>query len=379
MKKIIYLLILLCIFAMGCGRDNTSDNKLTENTQGENSDKGNTSDENGEQDSSGITGNENDDTIYVEEIPFDLQIELPEGTTVGKFFSSATVDGTTGWLLENPDYTPQREYLDIQDELLFTKTACGWIENHPDDGSYSEDGGPILSSEFYVERKNGEDLKCGYFCEITLRVFSMETIREHSIQPEYRNVEYWCIVYKKEATEFTWIFLDKAFFSEEQAKAVADSLPEQVKQMRTLEGGYRVYIDPIPGYKISYNYSFSFKSHETGEVFGASREVLSGEIYQEVKESKSFYDWGVYHRASSSFFTYITGDVGMSIYVYENDVSAGQLESGDIPEDLEGYLVIWGHRKSTDIYYIYFPEYMELDEVERILQAIHFEFEEPTN
>ncbi len=388
MKKIIYLLILVSLFAVGCGKDDTTTNNQTENIQDE--DNNGISDENGDASNGGETSNNADDndasggdgSTKVDEIPFDLQIELSEGTTVGDFIPSATVDGTTGWLLENSNYVPQREYLDLQDEMLFTKTACGWIENHPDDGSYLEDGGPVLNSELFVERKNGKDVKCGYFSEVTFRVFSMETIREHTLRPEERTIDYWCIVYKKEATEFTWIFLDKAFFTEEEAMTVAESLPEtELKTTIKLKTGYSIQVDPLEGYVVSYNIEypestpFYFKSIETEEAFGLNRETLSGKIYQEVMETDSLDDWGLLFRSSTKFVIYISGNVGVSVYQYTHDVPMGDVESGDIPDDLEGYLVVWGHRDSEYVYVMWFPVYMELDEVERIVKTIHIEFE----
>ncbi len=159
-EKIIYLLILLSLFAVGCGKDNTITDNQTENTQDE--DNNGNSDENDTSNGEGTT-TEEDDTTKVEEIPFDLQMELPEGTTVGEFISSATIEGTIGWLLENPNYATQREYAQFQDELLWTKTACGWIEKHKNDGEIMPDGTPVYKSNHCTNQKNGYWIDSGYF------------------------------------------------------------------------------------------------------------------------------------------------------------------------------------------------------------------------
>lgn len=316
MKKIISILIVLLLLAIGCGKDNMTVNNKGENTQ--DTDGSDVNDENGdilngdskvpEGDAAEEDENE-DDTTKVEEIPFNLQIELPEGTTVGEYIFGATAEGTDGWTLENPNYIIEREYAEFQDRLLWTQTACGWIEDHQDDGSYLEDGGPVLNSEFCVEQKHGEIIKCGHFYEVTFKIFSNETMKAHGITPEYSTTEYWCIVYKKEQTEFTWIFLDKAFFTREQAMAVGDSLPEtELKTTINLKTGFQIHVDPIEGYEIKYE-----TQYPEGTPFS-------------------------------------------------------------IKKDGEEYAIIWGHIKSDTIYYMIMSADSE-EEIFEIIEAVHIEFE----
>ncbi len=394
MKKIIYLIILLSLFAVGCGKDDTATNNQTENTQEE--DNNGNSDENGDISNSGETSNNSDendtsngdgttteegDTTKVEEIPFDLQIELPEGTTVGEYISDATVKGSDGWLLENSEYLTNRKFTELQDRMTWAITACGWIENIPCNGKVLADGGPVMGSEFCVEQKNGEIVNCGYFCEASFRVFSDSAIANNIIVPQFQNVDYWCIIYKKDATEFTWIFLNQEFFTKEQAMTVVQSLPAtEEKIVVKTDFGYTMWVDQIEGYKIQYNTEYQQYQPFTLIKDGVERTMtLSywsleyvGKSYNELKEAEDYSEWGD-PMATGDLLLYISGDVGVSIYEATDRIPVGD----HVPEGARCYFVVWGHRKSSVIYTMVIDIGVEEDELQEIVGAIHIEFEEP--
>ncbi len=54
---------------------------------------------------------------------------------------------------------------------------------------------------------------------------------------------------------------------------------------------------------------------------------------------------------------------------------AGAYESGDLSGYTDSYVIIWGHRKSSYIYYIDIDMGLGEEEVRKIAEAIHFDFD----
>ena len=295
MKTIICLLILVSLLAVGCGKNNMQTSNSVEDTQN----VANSNNDGNDATFGGDIAKEDSEQSTVEEIPIDLQIELPKGTTVGEFISGATVEGTKGWLLENPNFIIQREYADVQDQLLWTKTACGWVENHKNNGEIVEDGSPKYRSKYCTSQQNGFWIECGYFCEVSMRVYSDAIVYGKNIPKEQQDVEYWCIIYKKDVAEYTWVYLDKEFFSKEQALAVAESLPEtEYKYVTNFYSGFSVYVEYIEGYHIEYPTTVSPNLFIVDDVNGKnyhfnsmSLQNVKGYNYMEYKELPYYRDW----------------------------------------------------------------------------------------
>lgn len=380
MLKILFILFTILLVITGCGNTETPTNTETNNSK-ENIIE-NTTDTPSNNDVNSDTEDNSDkvvedDTVnsestVIESIPFDLKIELPEGTTVGEFIPSATAAGTTGWLLKNPDYLPQREYSDVQDQLLWAKTSCGWIEKHTNNGQILPDGTPVYTSTYCTKQENGYWIESGYFCEVSMRVFSNARVTGKNIPEEYLDVKYWCIIYKETLQTYTWIFLDKDFYTEEQAKNVADSLPiTKHRWVKELLGGYRLYIKNLDDYNIEYseepNGTQKLVPNESGEVIEISISPVIPN-YIQVYQTQYLRDWHIWYEFDGEFVEYIDQKVGCSIYHIFSIDTAGTFV------DEWGYLAIYGMPNSTTAYAVRFKGY-ELSEVYRILDAIHFDFE----
>ena len=382
MKKIISILIVLLFLAVGCGKDNIAINNEGENTQ--DTDGNDANGENGDilngdaKEPAGDNAEEDkneDDTTKVEEIPFNLQIELPEGTTVGEYISGATVEGTTGWLLENPDYIGMKMYADAQDQLLWTQTACGWIEEHTNDGQIMPDGTPVYTSKYCTKQENGYWIESGYFCEVSVRIFSEARVNGRNIPEEYQDLRYWCIIYKENAQEYTWIFLDKNFYSEEQAKIVADSLPiTKHKWVKELVGGWKLYVEQLDEYTIEYsdesNGIQKLIDNETGQIVEISNFLLPLSVYNytDVNQAQYLREWNIWYEFDGELVEYIDEKAGCSIYhLFSVDMEGNYTDEW-------GYLAIFGNADSSTVYSVNFKGY-ELSEVYRILEAIHFDFD----
>ena len=143
-------------------------------------------------------------------------------------------------------------------------------------------------------------------------------------------------------------------------------------------------VDPIEGYTIKYGTEYKegspFTLKKDGEeiFIGLSRHDLSlpGKTYNELKEAEDYTDWRI-GLNDGKLLVYISGDVGISVYKREARIPAGDDESGDLSGYTDSYVIIWGHRNSSYVYYMSIDTGLGEEEVMKIVEAIHFEFEEP--
>lgn len=135
--------------------------------------------------------------------------------------------------------------------------------------------------------------------------------------------------------------------------------------------GWSVWFEAMPGYSFSYSEDgIDIAYDEFGEkVYLRSLQMssLSG-TYGELRTSDKLQKWGMQYKGTLE--EYIDGEVGVSIYKYDETASASESE-----EPGEGYFIIFGSTQSGTVWTLTLPVGAARTVADRFINAAHLTLE----
>ena len=135
--------------------------------------------------------------------------------------------------------------------------------------------------------------------------------------------------------------------------------------------GWSVWFEAMPGYSFSYSEDgIDIAYDEFGEkVYLRSLQMssLSG-TYGELRTSDKLQKWGMQYKGTLE--EYIDGEVGVSIYKYDETASASESE-----EPGEGYFIIFGSTQSGTVWTLTLPVGATRTVADRFINAAHLTLE----
>lgn len=135
--------------------------------------------------------------------------------------------------------------------------------------------------------------------------------------------------------------------------------------------GWSVWFEAMPGYRFSYSEDgIDIAYDEFGEkVYLRSLQMssLSG-TYGELRTSDKLQKWGMQYKGTLE--EYIDGEVGVSIYKYDETASASESE-----EPGEGYFIIFGSTQSGTVWTLTLPVGAARTVADRFINAAHLTLE----
>lgn len=135
--------------------------------------------------------------------------------------------------------------------------------------------------------------------------------------------------------------------------------------------GWQVWIDAVPGYSFSNNEdSIGITDEKSGETFLLSSHKMSDGFgtYDELKANEKLKLWGTQLR-SGTFEEYIDGEVGVSVYKYDETSASGTDETG------EGYFLIFGSSQNGTAWTLKLPVGETRAEADKFIKAVHLKLD----
>lgn len=135
--------------------------------------------------------------------------------------------------------------------------------------------------------------------------------------------------------------------------------------------GWSVWFEAVPGYSFSYSKDgIDIAYDEFGEkayLRSMQMSSLSG-TYGELRTSDKLQKWGMQYKGTLE--EYIDGEVGVSIYKYDETASASESE-----EPGEGYFIIFGSTQSGTVWTLTLPVGATRTVADRFINAAHLTLE----
>lgn len=135
--------------------------------------------------------------------------------------------------------------------------------------------------------------------------------------------------------------------------------------------GWSVWFEAVPGYSFSYSKDgIDIAYDEFGEkayLRSLQMSSLSG-TYGELRTSDKLQKWGMQYKGTLE--EYIDGEVGVSIYKYDETASASESE-----EPGEGYFIIFGSTQSGTVWTLTLPVGATRTVADRFINAAHLTLE----
>lgn len=135
--------------------------------------------------------------------------------------------------------------------------------------------------------------------------------------------------------------------------------------------GWSVWFDAMPGYSFSYSEDgIDIAYDEFGEkayLRSLQMSSLSG-TYGELRTSDKLQKWGMQYKGTLE--EYIDGEVGVSIYKYDETASVSESE-----EPGEGYFIIFGSTQSGTVWTLTLPVGATRTVADRFINAAHLTLE----
>ena len=135
--------------------------------------------------------------------------------------------------------------------------------------------------------------------------------------------------------------------------------------------GWSVWFEAMPGYSFSYSEEgIDIAYDEFGEkayLRSLQMSSLSG-TYGELRTSDKLQKWGMQYKGTLE--EYIDGEVGVSIYKYDETASVSELE-----EPGEGYFIIFGSTQSGTVWTLTLPVGATRTVADRFINAAHLTLE----
>lgn len=149
-------------------------------------------------------------------------------------------------------------------------------------------------------------------------------------------------------------------------KSVAEGGSEVINN-----NGWSVWFEAMPGYSFSYSEDgIDIAYGEFGEkayLRSLQMSSLSG-TYGELRTSDKLQKWGMQYKGTLE--EYIDGEVGVSIYKYDETASASESE-----EPGEGYFIIFGSTQSSTVWTLTLPVGATRTVADRFINAAHLTLE----
>lgn len=135
--------------------------------------------------------------------------------------------------------------------------------------------------------------------------------------------------------------------------------------------GWQVWVDEVPGCSFSYSEDgIDIAYGELGEkayLRSLQMSSLSG-TYGELRTSDKLQKWGMQYKGTLE--EYIDGEVGVSIYKYDETASVSESE-----EPGEGYFIIFGSTQSGTVWTLTLPVGATRTVADRFINAVHLTLE----
>lgn len=163
--------------------------------------------------------------------------------------------------------------------------------------------------------------------------------------------------------------LTETYESTNESQAETEKVTENGKKINY--NGWHVWADELQDYKYIYdNAMLMIKKNNSDETFNLVAYELTyvNYSYDELKESEDMSKWQI-TMADCTFEEYIDGEVGTTVYKYEEKIG---VESDKQPR--EGYVLIYGTSGCDTVWYIFMPLDMNKEDVDAFAATLHLEY-----
>lgn len=178
------------------------------------------------------------------------------------------------------------------------------------------------------------------------------------------------IVFGSPESDTVWMMMLPVGSTRAEADELIKAVHLELSKILAYDG-WQVWVDAVPGYSFSNNEdSIGITDEKSGETFFLSSHKMSDGFgtYDELKANEKLKLWGTQLR-SGTFEEYIDGEVGVSVYKYDETSASGTDAAG------EGYFLIFGSSRNGTVWMLKLPAGGTREEADKFIKAVHLKLD----
>lgn len=178
------------------------------------------------------------------------------------------------------------------------------------------------------------------------------------------------IVFGSPESDTVWMMMLPVGSTRAEADELIKAVHLELSKVLAYDG-WQVWVDAVPGYSFSNNEdSIGITDEKSAETFFLSSHKMSDGFgtYDELKANEKLKLWGTQLR-SGTFEEYIDGEVGVSVYKYDETSASGTDAAG------EGYFLIFGSSRNGTVWMLKLPAGGTREEADKFIKAVHLKLD----